>query len=379
MKEADWQEYCENGAKAIADENYIKKDRRRIALHHIPFRNSPCSMIMRSERKAALLSRCTFPKMQHIISPSPGKMLLKIKSALNSLSNPRWGHFYTSGRTSNEAAFLYQLLYANTEPITSPIAATLPRKQWRGVGRIIGDRQRIWSNSKKILRSRSDHDPGSKPGTNHPRMLTALQKGQIERSRHHILTPCLKQVWWIQQPANDQRGCWEWMGRSPIFFFTGKDQWRYGSAAGHRIIVASGRGDRRGKYLTRILLHKTEGHDAFVRHLKQQNPKALADMSGVDLDDLRQAASLLKDKERSLPAGQWGSQQKTAVTPSGRSSTCCWWRAASGNLAPAPALYADIATCRATVPWVSMKTFRNFSNAIKKFSFNSAPVNTGMM
>ena len=69
-------EYCENGAKAVAEEATAKKIGADFfaantvqTLQHY--------QIMRSEEKAGLPSPCICQRAQHIINPSPGKMHLK--------------------------------------------------------------------------------------------------------------------------------------------------------------------------------------------------------------------------------------------------------------------------------------------------------------
>lgn len=56
----------------------------------------------------------------------------EIGARLQSYSDPNQVEFYTSGRTSNEAAFLYQLLPVNTGAITFPTAPTcaMNRQAW---------------------------------------------------------------------------------------------------------------------------------------------------------------------------------------------------------------------------------------------------------
>ena len=93
--------------------------------------------------------------------------------------DPNEAVFYTSGRTSNEAAFVYQLFVRGSAPTTCPTAptcATSPAaRRWRDLG--IG----------KGTVSLDDHYKadliivvGQNPGTNHPRMLTALEKAKSD-------------------------------------------------------------------------------------------------------------------------------------------------------------------------------------------------------
>ncbi len=99
-----------------------------------------------------------------------------VADALAAAGDPDRAVFYTSGRTSNEAAFLYQLLRA---PVRHQQPARLlehvPRVERRGAG--ADDR----ASARGASRSTTSHDAdliivaGQNPGTNHPRMLTALE------------------------------------------------------------------------------------------------------------------------------------------------------------------------------------------------------------
>ena len=89
------------------------------------------------------------PKVVLIMNPSAGIMLSKIAEHLNALESPDEAAFYTSGRTSNEASFVYQLFAKSSEPIICPIvpicAMKLPdritsyyrnRKRYGNLGRL---------------------------------------------------------------------------------------------------------------------------------------------------------------------------------------------------------------------------------------------------
>ncbi len=95
---------------------------------------------------------------------------------LNALDDPNEAIFYTSGRTSNEAAFLYQLfarLYGtNNLPDSSNMcheSSSVGMKEVIGIGKAT------------VTLDDFDHADaifilGQNPGTNHPRMLATLQK-----------------------------------------------------------------------------------------------------------------------------------------------------------------------------------------------------------
>ena len=84
--------------------------------------------------------------------------------------------FYTSGRTSNEAAFLYQLFARTLGTNNMPDCSNMCHESsGRGLGESIGIGKGTvtledFNHAKAILVI------GQNPGTNHPRMLTALPR-----------------------------------------------------------------------------------------------------------------------------------------------------------------------------------------------------------
>ena len=102
-------EYCENGAKAVADEataNQIGAD--------FFAGNSVNELALLSDyeigKKGRIAEPMYLPKGATHYQPITWEdAFKKIANALNTLSSPDEAIFYTSGRTSNEAAFLYQL------------------------------------------------------------------------------------------------------------------------------------------------------------------------------------------------------------------------------------------------------------------------------
>ena len=106
-------EFCENGAKAVAEE----ATRRRVGPEFFG-RHSVAELAANPEYWLSRQGRLTHPMVLH-----PGDQHYRpiawdgddgayklIADHLNGLPSPDEAVFYTSGRTSNEAAFLYQLL-----------------------------------------------------------------------------------------------------------------------------------------------------------------------------------------------------------------------------------------------------------------------------
>ena len=102
-------EYCENGVKAIAEEATSKRlDPAFFAA------NSIADLSLLDDFQIGKKGRIAQPMYlakgkQHYQEISWENAFKKIASHLTTLESPNEAIFYTSGRTSNEAAFLYQL------------------------------------------------------------------------------------------------------------------------------------------------------------------------------------------------------------------------------------------------------------------------------
>lgn len=101
-----------------------------------------------------------------------------IAEHLNGLASPDEAVFYTSGRTSNEAAFLYQLMIRSYGTNNMPDCSNMCHEssgsaltESIGIGKgsvTVPDLE----NADLILIA------GQNPGTNHPRMLSTLEKAK---------------------------------------------------------------------------------------------------------------------------------------------------------------------------------------------------------
>jgi anaerobic selenocysteine-containing dehydrogenase len=102
-------EFCENGVKAIADEAVRKKIGAEFFAKY-----SVDELAQKSDKWLNEQGRLTQPMIlregkKHYEPISWEEAIHTVAKELNSLASPDEAVFYTSGRTSNEAAFLYQL------------------------------------------------------------------------------------------------------------------------------------------------------------------------------------------------------------------------------------------------------------------------------
>ncbi|MSR29231.1 MAG: FdhF/YdeP family oxidoreductase [Phycisphaerales bacterium] len=168
-------EFCENGAKAIAEE----ATSRRIGPEFFAAR-SIGELSRESDYWLSQQGRLTTPMHRakdatHYTPISWDGAFQLVARHLRGLSSPNEAIFYTSGRTSNEAAFLYQLFVRMFGTNNLPDCSNMCHES-SGVAM----KESIGSGKGTVLLEDFDHADcilviGQNPGTNHPRMLSALQ------------------------------------------------------------------------------------------------------------------------------------------------------------------------------------------------------------
>jgi len=175
-KERSVTEFCENGAKIIADTSTSKK-----ADAEFFRRYSVAELRMRSEQWLNSQGRLVepmvlWPGASHYTAISWQQAFSLISQELHSLDSADKAIFYTSGRTSNEAAFLYQLFVRMFGTNNLPDCSNMCHESsGAGLNATIG------IGKGTVSLEDFDHADailviGQNPGTNHPRMLTSLQK-----------------------------------------------------------------------------------------------------------------------------------------------------------------------------------------------------------
>ncbi len=171
-------EYCENGARAVAEEATAKK------LDASFFRqNSVAQLAQLTDHEIGMKGRVAEPMYlpagaTHYQPISWNDAFNKIGKSLNGLATPDEAIFYTSGRTSNEAAFLYQLFVREYGTNNLPDCSNMCHES---SGVALGESLGIGKGSVKLedfYEAEVIIILGQNPGTNHPRMLTALQKAK---------------------------------------------------------------------------------------------------------------------------------------------------------------------------------------------------------
>jgi molybdopterin-dependent oxidoreductase alpha subunit len=168
-------EFCENGAKHIADEATTK----RVTPEFFQ-RWSVADLALQSDQWLGAQGRITHPMLlprgaTHYEAISWDSAFELLADELNSLNYPDQAIFYTSGRASNEAAFLYQLFVRQFGTNNLPDCSNMCHES---SGSALSETIGVGKGTVTL----EDFDCaeaifviGQNPGTNHPRMLSALE------------------------------------------------------------------------------------------------------------------------------------------------------------------------------------------------------------
>jgi molybdopterin-dependent oxidoreductase alpha subunit len=182
-------EFCENGAKAVSDESTGK----RITPEFFA-RYSIADLAAQSDYWLNQQGRLTSPMVRQVNAThyqpiSWSEAFAMIANELNSLDSPDQASFYTSGKTTNEPAFLLQLFArqfgTNNLPDCSNMcheSSGVAMTESLGIGKGVATLEDMESSELIFIF-------GNNPGTNHPRMLTSLQKAKDQGAKIIAVNP----------------------------------------------------------------------------------------------------------------------------------------------------------------------------------------------
>ena len=183
-------EFCENGAKAVAWEaTRARVDREFFARHTIEdLRTLSDHELERSGRMTEPMYLA--PGAAHYAPISWEDAIELTASRLRALPSANRAAFYTSGRASNEAAFLYQLLARRLGTNNLPDCSNMCHEssgsaltETIGIGKGVVSLADITDHAELIV------IVGQNPGTNHPRMLSALETAKRRGARIVTINP----------------------------------------------------------------------------------------------------------------------------------------------------------------------------------------------
>ncbi|HUO00119.1 MAG TPA: FdhF/YdeP family oxidoreductase [Bradyrhizobium sp.] len=169
-------EFCENGAKAVSWEATAKRTTPEFFAAH-PVGELWDWTDFALENEGRLTHPMVYDRATDRYLPiSWQDAMSRIGAALRDLPDPNMAEFYTSGRASNEAAFLYQLFAREYGTNNFPDCSNMCHEATS-----VGLPESIGVGKGTVTLEDFDHSDcifciGHNPGTNHPRMLTTLRE-----------------------------------------------------------------------------------------------------------------------------------------------------------------------------------------------------------
>jgi molybdopterin-dependent oxidoreductase alpha subunit len=182
-------EFCENGAKAVAEEATLRTVTPEFFAAH-----SVAELSDQSDYWLGQQGRLTHPMVLragsgHYEAIEWSSAYRIIAEELRALASPDEAVFYTSGRTSNEAAFLFQLMVRSFGTNNLPDCSNMCHES---SGSALTEAIGIGKGSVSVPDIEAADlilIAGQNPGTNHPRMLSTLAKAKANGARIIAINP----------------------------------------------------------------------------------------------------------------------------------------------------------------------------------------------
>src|SRR5665213_1959989 len=305
-------EYCENGAKALAEEATTKK-----LTPEFFAKNSVADLAklndMEIGKKGRIAQPVYLPKGGTHYQPiSWDDAFKKIAGHLNSLKSPDEAAFYTSGRTSNEASFIYQLFVKEYGTNNMPDCSNMCHES---TGSALGDTIGIGKGT-VTLNDFYDTDViiimGQNPGTNHPRMLTALEKAKRNGSKIIAINPLREAGLMAFKNPQTVKGMLGFSTQLADVYLQIKINGDIAVLNAIEKLLYEAEQENPGRVIdTAFIKNKTVGYKDFIEHVKKYDLDDLAAECGLPLSMIKEAADLLKHKSRIIICWAMGITQHT--------------------------------------------------------------------
>ncbi|RZU38031.1 molybdopterin-dependent oxidoreductase alpha subunit [Streptomyces sp. BK022] len=182
-------EFCENGAKAVAEEATLRRVTPEFFAAH-PVADLAGRSGYWLGQQGRLTHPMYLPEGADRYEPVSWERAFDIVAEeIAALGSPDEAVFYTSGRTSNEAAFLYQLFARELGTNNLPDCSNMCHES---SGSALSETIGVGKGSvllEDLYRADLIVVAGQNPGTNHPRMLSALEKAKAAGAKIISVNP----------------------------------------------------------------------------------------------------------------------------------------------------------------------------------------------
>jgi len=303
-------EFCENGAKHVADEATTKRVTPEFFQQW-----SVAELAQQSDQWLNAQGRLTHPMLLHRdathYEPIGWDDAFELLAGeLNSLNYPDQAIFYTSGRTSNEAAFLYQLFVRQFGTNNLPDCSNMCHES---SGSALSETVGVGKGTVTLddfEEAQAIFVIGQNPGTNHPRMLTSLERAKRRGCKLVHINPLPEVGMTRFKHPQDVLGL---LGSGTILadlFLQVRINGDVALLKGitKAVLVREDSLDRE------FIAQYTTGFDEFVSALQAVSWSEIVEQSGVTKEQIEQAAKIFVDSERTIFCWAMGlTQHRNAV------------------------------------------------------------------
>ncbi|MCU0440883.1 MAG: FdhF/YdeP family oxidoreductase [Bacteroidia bacterium] len=308
-------EYCENGAKAIAEEATTK------ALWASFFESHSINELATfTDYEIGKSGRIAEPLYlpqggTHYQSITWDAAFELIANRLNELPSPNDAVFYTSGRTSNEAAFLYQLFVRAFGTNNLPDCSNMCHES---SGVALNESVGIGKGS--VTLADFEHAEviiilGQNPGTNHPRMLSALQQAKSKGCTIISVNPLPEAGLLAFNNPQKLKGVLGLQPELTDLFLQVKINGDLALLKAIEMVLWESEKEKPGAVFDlEFIKQNTDGYDGLVQTFSNYTLTELSEICGISETDIRKAAAILQNKNKIIACWAMGlTQHKNAV------------------------------------------------------------------
>ena len=302
-------EFCENGAKAVADERSSLKANPEFWSKWPVNELSTKSDNWLNKRGRITHPMVLMPNSMNYTEITWEEAFGMIADELASLDDTNKAIFYTSGRTSNEAAFLWQLLArwygTNNLPDCSNMChessgVALTESIGIGKGTVKLD---DFNKADLIIVI------GQNPGTNHPRMLSALSDAKKSGASIISINP-LKETGMVRfkhpQKPLDLLGSGRQISDEHVTVNINGDMALFRGFS--KVIIES------NSFHREFIEEYTKGFDNYVNTVENTNWDEIVKQSGIQIDDIKRLGKIISKSKSTIVCWAMGiTQHKNSV------------------------------------------------------------------
>lgn len=325
VKDRSLAEFCENGVKALSDEATTEHISRDFFARH-----SISELAEKSDQWLNAQGRLTEPMVlregaSHYEPISWEGAFQILAAELNSLASPDEAIFYTSGRTSNEAAFLYQLFVRQFGTNNMPDCSNMCHESTS-----VALLESIGLGKASIrLEDLEDTDLiiiiGQNPGTNAPRMMSSLQKAKQSGAKMIAVNP-LPETGLMnfvnpnpQHYSNPFSFVIDVLGSRPVHLADLYLPVRIGGDMAFlkgmmKILLEKEKQNPNTVFDHQFISENTSGFDEFISNLEKIEWDSIIEQSGLPREQIAEAAEMYLGAKRVITCWAMGvTQHKHAV------------------------------------------------------------------